>query len=449
MDENLIKRNPPHNPDAEKLLIGSMLLNDDALAYAAENLTKEDFYSAVYGWLFDAMKAICDAGRELDFLALKEKLKEQGAPDTLQDASVIRDITDSVTTSSNYKYNVKVVQDYSKVRRLIAEGERIANSGYQGKRSVEEQVEDAEKAIFALRQGNLDDEMVSTADVYYKAMEEIHKAMKNKGAVTGIPTGFPDLDRYFAGLQPSTLVLIAARPAMGKTAFALNIADYAALKHDYKVAIFSLEMSRQDLMRRFLAIEALVDSSKFKTGELDYEDMDKLVEVGSVFDTPNLMLFDKADITPTELRSKCRKIKLERGLDLIIIDYLQLMESGRGGQENRQQEISTISRSLKLLAKELDIPVIALSQLSRSVEQRSGDHKPMLSDLRESGAIEQDADVVMFIYREEVYKPDTEKKNLAEILISKNRSGSTGSVDLVWQPQYTRFASAERIEKPR
>ena len=310
-------------------------------------------------------------------------------------------------------------------------------------------MEDAEKAIFALRQGNLDDEMVSTADVYYKAMEEIHKAMKNKGAVTGVPTGFPDLDRYFAGLQPSTLVLIAARPAMGKTAFALNIADYAALKHDYKVAIFSLEMSRQDLMRRFLAIEALVDSSKFKTGELDYEDMDKLVDVGNVFDTPNLMLFDKADITPTELRSKCRKIKLERGLDLIIIDYLQLMESGKGGQENRQQEISTISRSLKLLAKELDIPVIALSQLSRSVEQRSGDHKPMLSDLRESGAIEQDADVVMFIYREEVYKPDTEKKNLAEILISKNRSGSTGSVDLVWQPQYTRFASAERIEKPR
>ncbi len=446
MDENLIKRTPPHNQDAEKLLIGSMLLNDEALAYASENLGKDDFYSSIYGWLFDAMKAVNDSGKPLDFLTLKETLRAKGAPDTLQDASVIGEITDSVTSSANYKYTCKVVLEYSKTRRLIAEGERIANAGYQGKKNIEEQVEDAEKAIFALRQGNLDDELVPSGEIYYQAMEEIHKAIKTKGAVTGVPTGFTDLDRLFAGLQPSNLVLIAARPAMGKTAFVLNIADYAAIKHDYKVAIFSLEMSRLDLMRRFLAMEALVDSSKFKTGNLDYEDLDKLIEVGSVFDTPNLMLFDKADITPSELRSKCRKIKLERGLDLIIIDYLQLMESGKGSQESRQQEISAISRSLKLLAKELNIPVIALSQLSRGVEQRS-DHKPMLSDLRESGAIEQDADIVMFIYRDEVYNPDTEKKNLAEIIIAKNRSGAIGSIDLVWQPTYTRFASMERIEK--
>ena len=328
------------------------------------------------------------------------------------------------------------------LRKLIKTTEEIANTCYLGNERTQEILEITEKKIFDLVQRKSSDEFVPIKDVVLNAIEKIEKASRTKGSVTGIPTGFIDLDYKMSGFQPSDLILVAARPSMGKTAFVLNIAQYMAFKSGVTTAIFSLEMSKEQLVNRLLSLESKVDSQSIRTGNLEDEDWAKLIEGANIIGSSNMIIDDTPGISISELRSKCRKYKLEQNLGVIFIDYLQLM-SGSGRSESRQQEISDISRSLKALARELSVPVVALSQLSRAVEQRP-DHRPMLSDLRESGAIEQDADVVMFIYRDDYYNKDSENKNIAEIIIAKQRNGPIGTVNLVWLPNYTKFVNMKK-----
>ena len=353
-----------------------------------------------------------------------------------------KDLLTAVPTSVNVGHYAKIVKEKAMLRRLIKMNEDIANTCYLDKEPVEEIMEDTEKQLFQLLQTRTGGDYVPIRQVVLNALETIEKASQTKGTVTGIPTGFVDLDYKTSGMHASDLVLIAARPSMGKTAFVLNIAQYMAFRKDVTVAIFSLEMSKEQLVNRLLAMESHVDSQNLRTGNLKDEDWTKLVEGADIIGGSNLIIDDTPGISIAELRSKCRKYKLEHNLGIIMIDYLQLM-SGSGKSDSRQQEISDISRSLKALAREIDVPVIALSQLSRAVEQRP-DHRPMLSDLRESGAIEQDADVVMFIYRDDYYHKDTEKKDIAEIIIAKQRNGPIGTVELVWLPRYTQFVNMKK-----
>ncbi len=444
MEEGIIKRVMPHNTEAEQAVIGAMLMNKDAIMETSEILTGEDFYQTAYGILFQAMTEMFHAGKPIDLITLQEYLKEQKAPPEVSSMEFARDLIANVTTSANVRYYAQIVKEKSTLRRLIKVNESIENMCYAGDRPTEEILEATEKQVFALvERGNTQD-FVPIKQVVLNTLDVIEKASKTKGNVTGIPTGFIDLDYKLSGLQRSDLVLIAARPSMGKTAFVLNIAQHVAFRQNRSVAIFSLEMSKEQLVNRLLSLESHVDAQLLRTGNLKDTDWEKLIEAAGRIGKSKLIIDDTSGISIAELRSKCRKYKLEMGLDLIIIDYLQLM-SGSGGRSNesRQQEISEISRSLKGLAREMNVPVIALSQLSRAVESRT-DKRPMLSDLRESGAIEQDADVVMFIYREDYYIPDTEDKNIAEIIIAKQRNGPIGTVRLAWMPQYTRFGNELR-----
>lgn len=354
----------------------------------------------------------------------------------------IRDLLGMVTTSANIKYYANIVAEKSTLRKLIKLNEEIANTCYVGKESLEYILEDTEKRVFQLVQKRNTEDFTPIRQVVMNAMDRIEAASRQKGVVTGIATGFLDLDYRTAGLQPSDLILIAARPSMGKTAFALNIAQYVAFKQNLPVAIFSLEMSKEQLVNRLFSLQSNVDAQNLRTGQLNDEEWEKLIESAGVIGRSNLYIDDTPGISIAELRTKCRKLKLEHNLSMIIIDYLQLM-SGSGRSDSRQQEISDISRALKGVARELSVPVIALSQLSRAVEQRP-DHRPMMSDLRESGAIEQDADVVMFIYRDDYYNHDTDKKDIAEIIIAKQRNGPIGTVELAWLPRYTKFANLEK-----
>ena len=350
----------------------------------------------------------------------------------------------AVPTSANVKYYAQIVADKSVMRKMIKLNEEIENMCYAGKEPLESIMEQTEKSMFQLLQRRTTGEYVPIKQVVLNALDRIEKASKSKGTVTGIPTGFIDLDYKLSGFQPSDFILIAARPSMGKTAFVLNIAQYMAFKKNKAVAIFSLEMSKEQLVNRLFSLESQVDAQSLRTGNMKDSDWEKLIEGAGVIGQSKLIIDDTPGISISELRSKCRKYKLEHGLDIIIIDYLQLMSGSRkGGNDNRQQEISDISRSLKALARELHAPVIALSQLSRACETRT-DHRPMLSDLRESGAIEQDADVVMFLYRDDYYNKDTEHPNEAEVIIAKQRNGPIGTVNLIWKPEYTKFVNAVR-----
>ncbi len=442
MDEALIKRIPPHSIEAEQSVIGSMLMDKEAIVVASEHVNAEDFYGRQYGILFEAMVELYNEGKPVDFVTLQDRLKEKDAPAEVCSLEFISDLVEGVPTSANIKHYASIVSDKAVLRRLIKASEEIENACYAGKEGTETILADTEKSIFNLVQRRGSDDFVPISQVVMNSLDSIQLASKNKGAVTGIPTGFIELDYMTAGMQPSDLILIAARPSMGKTAFVLNIAEYAAFRKNYTTAIFSLEMSKEQLVNRLLAMESKVNSHNIRTGNMADDDWDKIVESAGVIGRSNLIIDDTPGISISQLRSKCRKYKLEHGLDMIIIDYLQLM-SGSGHTDSRQQEISDISRSLKSLARELGVPVLALSQLSRAVEQRP-EHRPMLSDLRESGAIEQDADVVMFIYRDDYYNKDTEKKGIAEIIIAKQRNGSIGTVDLVWLADYTKFANMER-----
>jgi len=441
MDEALIKRVLPHSIEAEQAVIGAMLMDKEAILTSSEIISGDDFYQSAYGVIFEAIVEIYNEGKPVDLITLQTRLKEKDVPAEISSLDFVRDLVTAVPTSANVKYYAEIVSEKSMLRRLIKLNEEIENMCYLGKEPMEAVLEITEKKVFELVQKRNTGDFVPIKQVVLNALDKIELASKNAGSVTGIPTGFLDLDYKTAGLQPSDLILVAARPSMGKTAFVLNIAQHVAFKANKSVAIFSLEMSKEQLVNRLFALEAQVDAQSLRTGNLKDSDWEKLIESAGTIGRSNLIIDDTPGISISELRSKCRKYKLEHGLDIIIIDYLQLM-TGRVGNrsESRQQEISEISRALKGVARELNVPVIALSQLSRAVEQRP-DHRPMLSDLRESGAIEQDADVVMFIYRDDYYNKDTELKNIAEIIIAKQRNGAIGTVNLTWLPQYTKFAN--------
>jgi len=442
MEEAVLKRILPHSVEAEQSVIGSMIMDREAIVVASELISGDDFYNKQYGVLFETMVELNDKGYPVDLITLQDKLKEKDVPAEVSSLEFVRDLITAVPTSANIKYYANIVSEKATLRRLIRLNEEIANTCYVGKEDLQYILDDTEKRIFQLVQRRNTEDFTPIRQVVMNAMDKVEAAARNKGSVTGVPTGFLDLDYRTAGMQPSDLVLIAARPSMGKTAFVLNIAQYVAFKQNKSVAIFSLEMSKEQLVNRMFALEANIDAQNLRTGQLNDEEWEKLIESAGIIGRSNLYIDDTPGISVAELRSKCRKLKLEKGLDMIIIDYLQLM-SGSGRNESRQQEISDISRSLKGIARELNVPVLALSQLSRAVEQRP-DHRPMMSDLRESGAIEQDADVVMFIYRDDYYNHETEKKDIAEIIIAKQRNGPIGTVELAWLPKYTKFANLSK-----
>ena len=442
MADELLKRVMPNNVEAEQSVIGAMLMDRDAITIASEILTVDDFYQKQYGILFEAMVELYTENVPVDLITLQNRLKEKDVPPEISSLEFVRDMITNVPTSVNVGTYAKIVSEKAALRRLIRVNEEIASACYAGKDSVEEIMEDTEKKIFQVLQRKTNDEFVPIKDVVLNALDKIEAASRMKGSVTGMPTGFIDLDYKTSGFQPSDLILIAARPSMGKTAFVLNIAEYMAFRSNETVAIFSLEMSKEQLVNRLFALESRVDSQILRTGNLSDNDWSSLIEAAGVIGRSNLIIDDTPGISVSELRSKCRKYKLEHNLGNIMIDYLQLMQGSRKS-ESRQQEISDISRSLKEIARELQVPVVALSQLSRAVEQRP-DHRPMLSDLRESGAIEQDADVVMFLYRDDYYNHDTEKKDVAEVIIAKQRNGPIGTVELAWFPRYTKFANMKK-----
>ena len=442
-DEALLKRVLPHSIEAEQSVIGAMIMDREAITIGSEIICGDDFYGKQYGIIFDTMVELNDEGRPVDLVTLQDRLREKDVPPEVSSLEFIRDLITAVPTSANIKYYANIVAEKATLRKLIRLNEEIANTCYTGKENLEVILEDTEKRVFELVQKRNTGEFVPIRQIVMNAMDKIEKASKSSGNVTGIATGFIDLDYRTAGMQPSDLILVAARPSMGKTAFVLNIAQHVAFKLDQTTAIFSLEMSKEQLVNRLFSLESRVDSQHLRTGNLSDAEWEKLIESAGVIGKSNLIIDDTPGISISELRSKCRKYKLEHDLKLIIIDYLQLMSGSGRGSDSRQQEISDISRSLKALARELSVPVVALSQLSRAVEQRP-DHRPMLSDLRESGAIEQDADVVMFIYRDDYYNKDTEKKGIAENPLAKQRNGPIGSVELVWLPDYTKFANLQK-----
>ena len=444
MDENLIKRILPHSQEAEKSVIGSMIIDPEAIAVAAQKLTAEDFYQKAYGLLFSAIVDLDASGKPIDTVTLQNRLREMDAPEELASVETLSGLIDAVPVSTNIGAYAGIVAEKAQLRRMIRTMEELTNSCYADKQQAEELMAETEKQVFRILQRSQDRSFTPIADIVMSALNRISSASLAGSTVTGLASGFPDLDFKTSGFQNSDLILIAARPSMGKTAFVLNIADHMAFHDGKTVAIFSLEMSKEQLVNRLLSQESNVDAMKLRNGNLSDSEWDSLVAGKS-----NLIIDDTPGISPAELRSKCRRYKLEYNLDIILIDYLQLMSgSGSRRSDSRQQEISEISRSLKEIARELQVPVIALSQLSRAVEQRP-DHRPILSDLRESGAIEQDADVVMFLYREDYYNKDTERKGIADVIIAKQRNGPLGDIELAWLPEYTKFASLERNYQQR
>ena len=431
-------RIPPHSVEAEQSVLGSILLDKEAMISVSETLVPEDFYKEAHKVIYESMLKLYNSQSEIDLITLTDELRDQGYLDDIGGIAYITSLSTVVPTTSNIKYYVNIVKEKSISRQLISAANDIINLGYDGSAKVEYVLENAEKKIFDISQERATNDFQPINQVISEALSMLEKLYEEKNDVTGLTTGFRDLNKKINGLQRSDLLLIAARPAMGKTAFALNLVQNAALKGDASVAVFSLEMSKEQLVQRMIASQSTVELKKIKTGTLADNDWPRITDGMAILSGAKIHIDDTPGIKISELRSKCRKLKIEKGLDLVLIDYLQLME-GEGQNESRQQEIAKISRSLKILAKELDCPVVALSQLSRAPEQRA-DHRPMLSDLRESGSIEQDADIVMFLYRDEYYNPDTEKKNIGEVIVAKNRHGETGTVELVWCGGIQKFA---------
>ena len=431
-------RIPPHSVEAEQSVLGSILLDKEAMISVSETLVPEDFYKEEHKVIYESMLKLYNSQSEIDLITLTDELRDQGYLDDIGGIAYITSLSTVVPTTSNIKYYVNIVKEKSISRQLISAANDIINLGYDGSAKVEYVLENAEKKIFDISQERATNDFQPINQVISEALSMLEKLYEEKNDVTGLTTGFRDLNKKINGLQRSDLLLIAARPAMGKTAFALNLVQNAALKGDASVAVFSLEMSKEQLVQRMIASQSTVELKKIKTGTLADNDWPRITDGMAILSGAKIHIDDTPGIKISELRSKCRKLKIEKGLDLVLIDYLQLME-GEGQNESRQQEIAKISRSLKILAKELDCPVVALSQLSRAPEQRA-DHRPMLSDLRESGSIEQDADIVMFLYRDEYYNPDTEKKNIGEVIVAKNRHGETGTVELVWFGGIQKFA---------
>ncbi|MBQ1473359.1 MAG: replicative DNA helicase [Lachnospiraceae bacterium] len=446
MDQVTVTRTMPNSLEAEQSVIGSMLMDKDAIIAAMESLQGDDFFHQSYGMLFDTIIEVYNAGEDaMDPVVLTNKLREKNAPAEISDVNFLLSLMEHVPTSINIKSYCDIVSQKAMLRKIIRMSQSIENDCYKDDEPVSDVMDRIEKEFLALLQNRGVGDFVPIRQVVLNALEKIASAAKMQGSVTGIPTGFTDLDYKMAGLQPSDLILLAARPSMGKTAFVLNIAQHVAFHENKCTAIFSLEMSKEQLVNRLFSLESRVDAQKLRTGNLQDFEWQELVEGANIIAGSQLIIDDTPGISISEMRSKCRKFKQEQGLDLIIIDYLQLM-SGSGKSVSRQQEVSDISRALKGLARELNVPVIALSQLNRGVEQRD-DKRPMMSDLRDSGAIEQDADVVMFIYRDDYYNKDTDRKNISEIIIAKQRNGPVGTTELAWLPQYTKFGNLEKSHR--
>lgn len=437
---------PPHDTEAEQAVIGSMLTDKDAIISAIEVLKEEDFYREDNKAIYAAILNLYNRAEPVDIITLKAELSSLGKLEAVGGLEYLAQLPDKVPTTANVDKYIKIVEEKSLLRNLLKTANEIIKLGYDETQEVDLLMDQAEKKIFDAIQSRNQRGYSSIKDVLVDTFTELEQLYNQKQHITGVPTGFADLDYKTAGLHNSDLILVAARPAMGKSAFALNIASYAATRGNIPVAIFSLEMSKEQMVNRVLCSEAMVDSNKVRTGKIDDEDWAKLAEASGTLSESKIFIDDTPGISIMEIRAKCRKLKLEQDIGLVVIDYLQLVQgSGKRGA-SREQEIAEISRSLKILAKEINVPVIALSQLSRAPEQRP-DHRPMLSDLRESGSIEQDADIVMFLYRDDYYNEDSEKKNIAEVIISKHRSGSTGTVELLWLGNYTKFANIEKYRE--
>jgi replicative DNA helicase len=436
-------RIPPHDADAEHAVLACMLFEREAVAAAYEILSGDDFYSPATKEIFEAMTDLFSSNQPVDIVTVKDALTTRGLLEAVGGMDYLTRLASGYYTWAHIREYSKIVEEKSTLRKLIKSAGEISAASFDATAPVGHILESAEKSIFGIAQGRNSGEFSHIKQVLVDSVNRIESVYLSKGRITGVSTGFTDFDTKTAGLQPSDLIIIAARSSMGKTAFALNIAHCAAVRNKVPTAIFSLEMSKEQLVNRLICAEALLDAQKLRTGDLQDRDFLKIVDAMEPLASAELYIDDTPGITAAEVRAKCRRLKLEKRLGLVVIDYLQLM-SGGARVESRQQEISEISRSLKSIAREMNVPVIALSQLSRAVETRA-DKRPMLSDLRESGAIEQDADVVAFIYRDEYYNPDTEKKNQAEIIIAKQRNGPTGTVELMWLSQYTKFANMERF----
>lgn len=439
--ENGIPKVMPHNKEAEQSILGAMLIDSECVTLVFENLSDNDFYIEANRLIYEAMKSLFNRDSAIDLVTVSEELTLREELDAVGGVEYLAYLASTLPTTANLKQYLDIVQDKALLRRLIHASGEIMNMGYSpgaGSRNV---ADEAGRLIFDVLENQQQRGIVHIKDVVLQTNDALAEIYQNKGKMTGAPTGITDLDKALFGLQKSDFILIAARPSMGKTSFALNIATHAAVHGNVPVVIFSLEMSSVQLVSRIISSEMLIDSYHLRTGELTDEDWEKIAASMSTLGQAPIYINDSTNVTISDIRAKCRRLKVEKGLGLVVIDYLQLMQGTRS--ESRQQEIADISRSLKILAKELDVPIVALSQLSRAPDQRS-DHRPMLSDLRESGAIEQDADIVMFLYRDDVYNPDTEKKNVAECIIAKNRSGSTGTIEMFWAGQYTRFMNLDK-----
>lgn len=438
-----IQRIPPNSLEAEQSVLGAMLLDKEAITAATELITGEDFYREAHKEIFEAVVEIFDRGEPVDLITLTEKLKVRNTLEAVGGITYLTNLMNVVPATHNVHYYAKIIEDKALLRRLIKSSNEIMARSFEATDEVSSIIDSAEKSIFNISLNRSTQGPVPIKKILNTNFDKIEELYLNKGKITGVPSGFNDLDDKLSGLQKSDLVLVAARPSMGKTSFIMNIVQNAGIREKVPTAIFSLEMSKEQLTQRLLCAEALIDAHRLRVGDISEDEWIKLARVmGPLSDAP-IFIDDTAAISITEMRAKCRRLKIEHNLGLVLIDYLQLM-SGKGGYDSRQQEISDISRSLKALAKELQIPVVACAQLSRAPELRA-DHRPIMSDLRESGAIEQDADVIMFLYRDEYYHPDTDKKNIGEVIIAKQRNGPTGTVELVWLGQFTKFVNKEKF----
>lgn len=438
--EETINRIPPNDQEAEQAVLGAMLIDSNATVEVLELLKQDDFYRKDHEIIFSCILELYKSGKPIDILTVKDMLNSRNMLQNVGGIEYLTSLASGVYTVSNVEAYVNIVEGKSVLRKLIQVSNEIIKSGYDDKEEIEIILDNAESKIFEILQKKNTKGSLHIKDILVDSFTKLEELYNNKNSITGVPTGFIELDKKTSGLQKGNLIFIAARPGMGKSSLALNIAQNAAIKNKIPVAIFSLEMTKEELTNRILCAEAMVDSSKIKNGTIEEEDWLKLANsLGPISESP-IYIDDTSNLSVMDIRARCRKLKMEHDIGLIIIDYLQLMEGRKS--DNRQQEIAEISRSLKILAKELNLPIIALSQLSRAPEQRA-DHRPILSDLRESGSIEQDADIVMFIYRDDIYNPESEKKNIAELIIAKQRSGSTGSMELLWLGEYTKFVNLD------
>ncbi|MDG0873171.1 replicative DNA helicase [Paenibacillus thiaminolyticus] len=443
MNDLFVDRIPPQNLEAEQAVLGAILLQSEALITAMERIQPEDFYDPAHQMIYEAMIELGEENQPVDLITLTAKLQSKQQLEDVGRISYLTKLANAVPTAANVDYYAQIIEEKSMMRRLIRTATQIVSEGYSGGEDVSGLLSDAERRILEISNRRSSSGFIAIKDVLMDVYERVEFLSEHQGGTTGIPSGFPDLDKMTSGFQRSDLIIVAARPSVGKTAFALNIAQNVGVRAKETVAIFSLEMSASQLVQRMICAESNVDAGRLRTGQLEDDDWEKLTMSIAALSEAEVYIDDTPGVTVADIRAKCRRLKKERGLGMILIDYLQLIH-GRGKPgENRQQEVSEISRTLKQIARELEVPVIALSQLSRGVEQRQ-DKRPMMSDLRESGSIEQDADIVAFLYRDDYYDKETEKKNIIEIIIAKQRNGPVGTVELVFLKNFNKFVSYER-----